>query len=185
MIFGPRHGTSYTAITWNQESNFARREKNHSLFHCNFFDVSRTTHTNLDVMQERRIDAYWNIDGSRDLSDAWTGFIQFTLLSDKPPEGYMWSGWRLTKRQATSRPDHLWPELGRGMARNAKLREKQKWAMKNLNSIMHENYEASISVTLRTRSSRKPLGMQETIGNTDGSSHALQDMQEKHAWGDP
>ena len=27
-------------------------------------DVSRTTHTNLDVMQERRIDDYWNIDGS-------------------------------------------------------------------------------------------------------------------------
>ena len=29
-------------------------------------DVSRATHTNLDVKQERRIDDYWNIDGSRD-----------------------------------------------------------------------------------------------------------------------
>ena len=29
-------------------------------------------------MQERRIDDYWNIDGSRDLSDSWTGFTQFT-----------------------------------------------------------------------------------------------------------
>ena len=29
-----------------------------------YFDVSRTTHTNLDVKQERRIDDYWNIDGS-------------------------------------------------------------------------------------------------------------------------
>ena len=38
------------------------------------------------------------------------------LLSEKPPDGYMWSGERLTKRQATSRPDHLWPELWRGMA---------------------------------------------------------------------
>ena len=36
---------------------------------------------------------------------------------------------RLTKRQATFRPDHLWPELWRGMARNAKLREKRKWAI--------------------------------------------------------
>ena len=36
---------------------------------------------------------------------------------------------RLTKRQATSRPDHLWPELWRGLARNAKLREKNKWAI--------------------------------------------------------
>ena len=51
-----------------------------------YIDVSRTTHTNLDVMQESRIDDYWNIDGSRDLSGSWTGFTQFTLLNEKPPE---------------------------------------------------------------------------------------------------
>ena len=45
-----------------------------------YIHVSRTTHTNLDVKQEERIDDYWNIDGSRDLSDPWTGFTQFTLL---------------------------------------------------------------------------------------------------------
>ena len=76
-----------------------------------YIDVSRTTHTNLDVKQEKRIDDYWNIDGSRDLSDPWTGFTQFTLLEEKAPDGYMWSGWRLTRKQLTSRPDHLWPEL--------------------------------------------------------------------------
>ena len=43
-----------------------------------YIDVSRTTHTNLDVEQERRIDDYWNVDGSRDLLDSWTGF-KFTL----------------------------------------------------------------------------------------------------------
>ena len=56
-----------------------------------YIDVSRTTHTNLDVMQESRIDDSWNIDGSRDLSDPWTGFTQFTLLKQKPPDGQMWS----------------------------------------------------------------------------------------------
>ena len=71
-----------------------------------YIDVSRTTHTNLDVMQERRIDDYWNVDGSRDLSDSWTGFTQFTLLEEKPREGYVWSGERLTRKQLTSRPDH-------------------------------------------------------------------------------
>ena len=45
-----------------------------------YIDVSRTTHTNLDVIQESRVDDNWNIDGSRDLSDSWTGFTQFTLL---------------------------------------------------------------------------------------------------------
>ena len=52
-------------------------------------DVSRTTHTNLDVKQERRIDEYWNIDWSTDLSDPWTGFTQFTLLEEKSRDGCM------------------------------------------------------------------------------------------------
>ena len=45
------------------------------------------------------------------LSVSWTGFTEFTLLKEKPPDEYMWSGWRLTRKQLTSRPDHLWPEL--------------------------------------------------------------------------
>ena len=93
-----------------------------------YIDVTRTTHTNLDVKQEKRIDDYWNIDGSRDLSDPWTGFTQFTLLEEEPPDGYMWSGRRLTRKQLTSRPDHLWPELWKSMGKNAKLKEKQKWS---------------------------------------------------------
>ena len=61
----------------------------------------------MDVKQEKRIDDYWNIDGSRDLSDYWTGFTQFIPLSEKPPEGFVRSGGTLTKWQATSRPDHF------------------------------------------------------------------------------
>ena len=84
-----------------------------------YIDLSRTTHTNLDVKQEKRIDDYWNIDGSRDLSDPWTGFSRFILFEEKPP------GWR---KQQTSRPDHLWPEIWKTMGKNAKLKEKQKWS---------------------------------------------------------
>ena len=97
-----------------------------------YIDVTRTTHTNLDVKQERRIDDYWNIDGSRDLSDPWTGFTQFTLLDEKAPDGYTWSGGRLTRKQLTSRPDHLWPELWQKMGNHAKLKEKQKWCEEKL-----------------------------------------------------
>ena len=124
-------------------------------------DVSRTTHTNLDVKQEKRIDDYWNIDGSRDLSDSWTGFPQFTLLSEKPPEGYKWSGMRLTKRQATSRPDHLWPELWRGMSKNAKLREKHKWAIEKPKLDNARKLRGIYFVDPEIRSSRKPLRMQD------------------------
>ena len=63
-------------------------------------DVSRTTQTNLDVKQEKRIDDYWNIDGSRDLSDPWTSFTQFTLLEEKPPDGYTWSGGEIDEKAA-------------------------------------------------------------------------------------
>ena len=80
-------------------------------------------------MQESCIDDYWNIDGSRDLSDSWTGFTHFTLLVTNLLKDICGPGGDWQKRQATSRPDHLWPELWRGMARNAKLREKRKWAI--------------------------------------------------------
>ena len=93
-----------------------------------YIDVTRTTHTNLDVKEEKRIDDYWNIDGSRNLSDPWTGFTQFTLLEEEAPDGKMWSGVRLTRKQFTSRPDHLWPELWKSMGKHAKLKEKQKWS---------------------------------------------------------
>ena len=116
---------------WSMSGNFKNRHhveprvKLHSLREESFpiplkhIDVSRTTQPNLDVKQERRIDDYWNIDGSRDLSDSWTGFTQFTQSEEKPPNGYMWSGWRLTKPQVTSRPDYLWPELWIKIGRNA------------------------------------------------------------------
>ena len=91
-----------------------------------YIDVSRTTRTNLDVKQERRIDDYWNIGGSRDLSDPWTGFTQFTLLEEKPPNGYMWSGDSLTRKQLTSSPDHLWQELWEIMRKERQAEGKAK-----------------------------------------------------------
>ena len=36
-------------------------------------------------------------------------------------------GWRLTRKQRTSKPDYLGPELWRGLARNVKLSEKHEW----------------------------------------------------------
>ena len=65
-----------------------------------YIDVSRNTHTNLDVKHGRRIDNYWNVDGSRDLSHYWRGFTHFTLLEEKPPNGYLWSGEETDKKAA-------------------------------------------------------------------------------------
>ena len=56
------------------------------------------------------------------MSDAWTDFTRFTVLNEKPQDGYTWTGRRLTRKQTTSRPDTLWPEIW-------KRKEKQKWAI--------------------------------------------------------
>ena len=128
MIFGPCQGSFiYRHHVEPRVTLYLPKEESFPI-PLKYIDVSRTTHKNLDVKQEKRIDDYWNIDGSRDLSDPWTGFTQFILLEEKPPEGYMWSGRRLTRKQLTSRPYHLWPELLEKMGKNAKLKEKQKWS---------------------------------------------------------
>ena len=79
---------------------------------------------------------------------------------EKPSNGYMWSGWRLTRKQLTSRPYSLWPELWIKLGRNAKLQENKDGPMKNQNSQMLEDYEEFISLTLRrTRKSKRPSRM--------------------------
>ena len=47
-----------------------------------------------------------------------------TLIRPRPIQG---EG-RLTRKQLTSRPDHLWPELRKSMGKNAKLKEQQTWS---------------------------------------------------------
>ena len=64
-----------------------------------YIDVTRITRPSLDVLLEKKIDDYWNVDGGRELSDAWTGFTRFILLNERPPDGYTWSGERLTRKQ--------------------------------------------------------------------------------------
>ena len=93
-----------------------------------YIDVMKSTHTDLDVALEKRIDDYWNVDGNRSLSDSWTGFTRFTLLNETPPKGWMWFGARLTKIQTTSRPDHRWPDAWTRFGKAAQRREKQEWA---------------------------------------------------------
>ena len=139
-----------------------------------YIDVSRTTHTNLDVMQESRIDDDWNIDGSRDLSYSWTSFTQFALLSEKLPQGYMWSGRRLTKRQATSRPDHLWPKLWRGLARNAQLKEKHKWVIEKPKLDNAKRLRGIYFIDPEDKEFKETIkNARRKLRNTNGSSHAL------------
>ena len=89
-------------------------------FPLKYIDVTRTTHTNLDVKQEKRIDDYWNIDGSRDLSDPWTGFTQLLYSTKKAPDGYMWSGEEINEETAYIQASSF---MARALEINGKARQ--------------------------------------------------------------
>ena len=120
-----------------------------------YIDVSRTTHTNLDVKQEKHIDDYWNIDGSRDLSDPWTGFTQFTLLDEKAPDGYVWSGGEINEKTAYIQIIHgqssgnQWEECEAKGKAKVVWREAPSWKRTTI-------ARGSISSTRRIRNSKKP-----------------------------
>ena len=57
-----------------------------------YVDVNGTTHANLDVLQESRLDDHGSVDVDRNLSGSWTRFTKVTLLNEKPAKGYTWSG---------------------------------------------------------------------------------------------
>ena len=86
-------------------------------------DVRRSTFSDLDIAQEKRIDDCWNVDGNKNLSDSRSGFTKFSVLKETPPKGYMWSGERLTKIQTTLHPDHVWPEAWTRIGKAAQRKE--------------------------------------------------------------
>ena len=91
-----------------------------------YIDVTWATSTSWTVLLEKYIDDYWNVDGDRDLSDTWTSS---PVLDEKPLDGFSWSRRRLARKQTTSRPDTLWPDISKDMSDASKRREKQKWAI--------------------------------------------------------
>ena len=129
MISGPSQEISFTVITWKPESKLYVRTEGPFPIPLKYIDVTRTTDTTLDVTSERNIDDYWNVDGDRELLDTWTGSTRFTILSEKSPDGCTWSWRRLTRKQTTSRPDKLWPEMWKHMSDASKRKEKQQWAI--------------------------------------------------------
>ena len=127
MTSGLLREISFIAITWNPESNCTCREKNHYLFHSSTSTLPEIHTHIIGCILRENIDDHWNVDGEKELSDAWTGFTRFILLSERPPYGNTWSEERLTMKQTTSRPDNVWPDMWKRMSDAAKRKAKQKW----------------------------------------------------------
>ena len=100
-------------------------------FPLKYIDVSRTTHTNLDVNKRS---ALMIIGISMGLETCQIlGQVSHILYWKKNLLTDICGPVReLTRKQLTSRPDHLWPELWKSMGKHAKLKEKQKWSNEKL-----------------------------------------------------
>ena len=81
MISGPFQGTLFTVITLNPRVKLYVPREASIPIPLKYIDVTRAT-TSLDVMLEKQIEDYWNVDGDRQLSDARTGLTRFTVLSE-------------------------------------------------------------------------------------------------------
>ena len=141
MIFGHLKGISFVVITSNLKFNSTCWMKKLPI-PLKYFDVTRTTHTNLDVLQESRIDGCWNVDVDWSLSDSWTGFTKFTLLNEKPPKGVMWPRRRLTKNSSNYQTS-LFVARKKSPACQKQLRKKKSsnGLSRNRSSTMLGNWE--------------------------------------------
>ena len=114
--------------------------------------------------------------------DAWTGFTRFILLNERPPDEYTWSGWRLTRKQTTSRPDNVWPDIWKHNSDESKKKAKQRWAIekpkldnaRQLRGIFFiEPNDEEFKLTMKA--ARK------NWGSSDASGNALQNT-DKEQW---
>ena len=81
------------------------------------------------------------------------------LLEEEHPNGYMWSGGRLIRKQLTSRPGHLWPEIWKSMGKHAKLKKKQKWSNEKLHLENERKLRGIHFIDPEDKEFKKPLRM--------------------------
>ena len=103
MTSGPSKVTSVIVTTLEPRVHICVPKEESLPSPLKYIDVTRTTCTSLDVLQEKRINEYCNVNMDRTSLDSWTGFRKFTWLSEKPPPGCVWSGSDL--RRSKQLPD--------------------------------------------------------------------------------
>ena len=159
MISGPCQETSYTAITLNQESNFTRREKNHSLFHWNTLTYPELlTRTWMSSKNDASMIIVILMGQEICLI---LGQVSLNLLFWKKNLQKDICGLGRDWRENSWHPGQIiyGQNSGRKWERMPNWRRGKSGHMKNLNSTMLENCEGSISLTRRTRNFRRPSRM--------------------------
>jgi hypothetical protein len=93
----------------------------------NFLDVMRNTKTDIIDDAEHNINDMWNIAGPRQLTTAWTGTTTFHILHTKPSKGKTWVMDRETKKQKSTRPPTIYPEVWKTLSKKDKQRAIDEW----------------------------------------------------------
>ena len=117
--------------TMNFEFNSTCFWEKHSLFHLKCIDVASSTHIDLDVLQEKKIGDYWNVDRASICQILGEDLQSSLFWKKKLPRGYAWSGgdWQKFRRL----PDQIfvlpeeWTKIGKAIHK----REKQDWEKEN------------------------------------------------------
>ena len=129
----------------------------------------------------------WNADGSRDLSESWTGFTQFfSFRRGTSRRIYVVRAERLTRKQLTSRPDHVCPELWTKLRRNAQLKERQRWLKDNARKLRgiyfidHEDKEFKETIKNACKKLETPMAPAMPCKTSRNSQHSNK-IKSKHA----
>ena len=107
------------------------------------------------MLLESRIDDSRNVE----LAAPWTGFTQFTALNAKPPDGYTWSGGRLTKVHSNIKARLF---MARDLVRNGE-RKNEQWAV--------EKPKLNVLVSLIQKTWKFREKRADNAGIASGSSH--------------
>ena len=140
-------------------------------------DVARSTHTDLDVLQEKKIGDYWNVDRASICQILGEDLQTFTLLKKKLPRGYVWSGrdWQKFRRL----PDQIfiWPEEWTKIGKAIHNREKQDWAKEKQTLDNARKLRGLYFIDPDGREYSEILKKhKKNIRKTHGTSHAMQRM---------
>ena len=130
------------------QSQTLRAERSIIPYSTEIYRRYRKYHTSWDVMLEKNIDDYWNVDGDRELSDTWTGFTRVTVLSGH---------WRENKRPPC--PTNYGQKCGNTCLRHQNGKRSKRGLSRNQSSIMPEDFVVLTSWILKTRNSSLPWKM--------------------------
>ena len=98
-----------------------------------YVDVIRATHTDLDVLQEKRIDDdYQKCRSEQTLVRFLERIHKVHFIERKTSKAIYVVGRRLTKIQATTRSGHVCPEVWTKIGNAAQNRERQEWTKERL-----------------------------------------------------